>query len=193
MRRTCRMFRFTTKSINRSTTDLPSSHHLLFRDEAAVCAHLQQLGEIFPHGTSFPSPSTLVGWSTAHTAFPGPLATQRDPVRLSPIVRQSPPLCAECRPEGNLINKPENATQLLLVPAIERNALAGNTTKEIENYNAHCDDELWRLHHIMTGGPSHVVMVLETETDLRELIRCTNIHSIQCISSTPCIASTPFH
>ena len=63
-----------------------------------------------------------------------------------------------------------NATALL-VPTIERNALAGNATKDIENYNVHCDGEFWRLHHFMTGGLSHVVMVLATETDLRELTR----------------------
>ena len=54
----------------------------------------------------------------------------------------------------------------LLVSAIEKNALAGNTARDDEFYLGvlRDDGDLWQLHHILAGGPSRGTMVLDTET-----------------------------
>ena len=54
----------------------------------------------------------------------------------------------------------------LLVSAIEKSALAGNTARDDEFYLGvlRDDGDLWQLHHILAGGPSRGTMALDTET-----------------------------
>ena len=71
------------------------------------------------------------------------------------------------RSEGNLINELDNANPTaLLVSAIEKSALAGNTARDDEFYLGvlRDDGDLWQLHHILAGGPSRGTMALDTET-----------------------------
>ena len=109
----------------------------------------------------------------AETAFPG-LRAITGPLKVtqyvpSPITNQSPILYNESklRSEGNLINELDNTNPTaLLVSAIEKSALAGNTARDNEFYLGvlRDDGDLWQLHHILAGGPSRGTMALDTET-----------------------------
>jgi hypothetical protein len=53
----------------------------------------------------------------------------------------------------------------LLISAIEKSALTCRAAKDDEFYlGVLRDDEVWEIHHIMSGSPSRGTMALETET-----------------------------
>ena len=109
----------------------------------------------------------------AETTFPG-LRAITAPVRvtqyaLPPITKYSPLPYNNFKPrsEGNLINELDNANPTaLLVSAIEKSALAGNTARDDELYLGvlRDDGDLWQSHYILAGEPSRGTMALDTET-----------------------------
>ena len=109
----------------------------------------------------------------AETAFPG-LRAITAPLKVTQYVPHSitiqsplPYTKSKHRSKGNLINELDNTNPTaLLVSAIEKSALAGNTARDDEFYLGvlRDDGDLWQLHHILAGGPSRGTMALDTET-----------------------------
>ncbi|KAH9979676.1 hypothetical protein BJV74DRAFT_780156 [Russula compacta] len=86
--------------------------------------------------------------------------------RAFPGLRAISPSLKVTASEGNLVHELDNRNPAaMLVSAIEESTLTGSAAKDDEFYlGVLRGDDLWQLHHIMSGGPSRGTLALETET-----------------------------